>query len=89
MFFFPSSNYIILMLTVNYIYFADFQINKYNTCMSFIDNIIPTNRGMKTQRTIKTKIPLAFERSHNYDWSNRACLVDQQEDGKKGRMLTN
>ena len=24
-----------------------------------------------------------------YDWSNRACLVDQLEDGKKGCIQTN
>ena len=45
----------------------------------------------KQERTIKAKLPLEilYERPRNYDWSNRAFLVDQQEEGKEGRKQTN
>ena len=40
---------------------------------------------------MKTKLPLQnlYEWPNNYDWSIRACLVVQKEDGKKGYKQTN
>ena len=47
-----------------------------------VDDCVPNElRYKKIEDPINPSI--LYERSHNYQWSTRACLVDQKEDLKK------
>ena len=57
-------------------------------CLS-INTSFQLGTPKKYRGPFRPNYPFNFEQPHKYDWSSRACLVDQQEDRKKACQQTN